>query len=138
MNKPAKYLLDTHVFLWLMLANQELKEKAVLEAAAITGSLLVSPITCWEVGMLTSRARINLNMQCQEWLEQALRAPGMVLLDLSPRMAVEASYLPGTFHGDPADRMLVATARVKNLVLATRDEKILEYSRQGYVSALAC
>ena len=88
--------------------------------------------------MLSVRSRIHLGMPCQEWTEQALKAPGLSIIDLSARMAIEASYLPGKFHGDPIDRMLVATARVKNLTLATRDEKILAYSEQGYLNALAC
>lgn len=60
------------------------------------------------------------------------------MLELAPRMAVEASYLPGNFHGDPADRMLVASARVGRLILATRDAKILKYGKQGHVGVLPC
>jgi PIN domain nuclease of toxin-antitoxin system len=138
MSRTAKYLLDTHVFVWLMLENQHLKKRSILETAAITGGLLVSPITCWEVGMLASRRRINLRMPTQDWIEQALTTPGLSLLELSARIAVEASYLPGKPHGDPVDRILIATARIKGLTLATRDEKILGYSEQGYVNTIAC
>ncbi len=137
-NKTSKYLLDTHVFLWLILGNKQLKERQILETAAATGGLLVSPITCWEIGMLASRGRVHFGMSCQDWVDQALKAPGIVTIDISPRIAIEASYLPGKFHGDPADRMLIASARVKNLIFATRDKKILAYSEQGYVSALHC
>ena len=138
MSKATRYLLDTHVFLWLMLSNKQLREKRALETAALTGGLLVCPITCWEIGMLTSRGRVHFGMPCQEWIEKALKAPGISVLELSPRIAVEASYLPGKFHGDPSDRMLIAAARINNLVLATADEKILKYSEQGYVKVLRC
>ncbi len=138
MSESARYVLDTHVFLWLMLANQELKQKAALEAAALTGGLLVSPISCWEIGMLAARGRLKLGLPCPEWVERALAAPGVSLLAFSPRIAVEASSLPGDFHGDAADRILVASARVNNLTLASRDERILAYGQEGYVSVLLC
>ena len=138
MNSRAKYLLDTHIFLWLMQGGENLKKKSLLETAALTGGLVVSPITYWEIGLLSSRYRINLKMPYQEWVDQSLKSPGLSLLELSAQMAVEASYLPGQFHSDPVDRILVATARVKNLTLATRDEKILAYSKRGHVNTLAC
>lgn len=138
MTKVNGYLLDTHVFVWLMLGHPPLKPKAVLEKAALTGGILVSPMTCWEIGMLSSRNRLNLGMPCLEWIEQALAAPGVSLLDLSASIAVEASYLPGNFHGDPADRILVASARVHNITLATCDRQILTYAQKGYVNVLRC
>jgi PIN domain nuclease of toxin-antitoxin system len=137
-SKSDAYLLDTHVFVWLMLGEKALKQKDRLETAALTGGLLVSPISCWEIGMLSARGRLKLGVPCIDWIEQALKAPGLSLLDLTPQMAVEASYLPGEFHGDPADRILVACARVRNLTLATRDDKILEYGSQGHVPVLPC
>jgi len=138
MSRSAKYLLDTHVFLWLIEGGRSLKNKAVFETAAFMGNLLISPVTYWEVGMLASRHRINLKMPYQEWIEQSMKAPGLSLIELSARIAFEASYLPGKLHGDPADRILIATARIKSLTLATRDDKILAYSKQGYVNAIAC
>jgi PIN domain nuclease of toxin-antitoxin system len=137
MSKPTRYLLDTHIFLWLMLATGDIKGKQGLETAAMAGGLLVSPVTCWEIGMLASRGRIHLGMPCHDWVEQALTAPGVSLLPLTPKIAVEASYLPGAFHGDPADRMLVASARLHHVTLATRDEKILAYAQEGYIQAAA-
>ena len=131
-------LLDTHVFYWLLVGSNDLRSRSDLEQAAVSGSLFVSPITCWEIGMLASRGRIHLEMSCSAWIAQALRAPGICLLELAPEMAVQASYLPGDFHGDPADRMLVASARVGCLTLATRDAKILTYGKEGHVRVLAC
>ena len=88
--------------------------------------------------MLASRERIHLGMPCQEWVDQALKAPGIGILELSSRIAIEASYLPGKFHGDPIDCILIAAARVKNLTLATHDKKILAYGEQGHVNVLHC
>ena len=138
MNRQSRYLLDTHVFLWLVEGAENLKKRSILETAALTGGLLISPITCWEIGMLASRKRINLKMSCHEWVDQSLKTPGVSLLELSARIAIEASYLPGELHGDPTDRILIATARIKNLTLATRDAKILAYSKQGHVDTIAC
>jgi len=123
-----------------MLGDETLKDtqRQTLASAAMSGKLRVSAITCWEVGMLATRGRIHLGMPCQEWIAISLSAPGLSVLDLSPRIAVEAAELPGEFHGDPADRILVASARVKNLVLATRDAKILAYAKEGYLQVLPC
>ena len=138
MNRTVQYLLDTHVFVWLMLADQQLKRKSFFETVAITGELFISPVSCWEIGLLATRNRLQLRMPTLEWVERSLKTPGLSLLALSPRSAVEASYLPGKFHGDRIDRILVATARIENLTLATRDEKILEYAKQGHVNTLVC
>lgn len=140
MPTAKEYLLDTHVFLWLMLGREDLKEaqRQILASAATSGGIRVSAITCWEVGMLAARGRIHLGMPCQGWIAQSLSAPGLSVLDLSPRIAVEAAELPGEFHGDLADRMLVASARVANIALATRDAKILAYAQEGYLQVLPC
>ena len=71
--------------------------------------------------------RLELPEPVERWLEEALGYPGVRLLDLTPRIAVEATQLPGGFHRDPADQLIVATARVHGLPLATADRKILEY-----------
>lgn len=139
-SRTSRYLLDTHVFLWLVLGDTKLKpaRRKALEMAAVTGGLFVSPITCWEIATLAARGRVQLGMPCQDWMKEALGAPGLSILEFSPHIAVEAADLPGPFHGDPADRMIVACARIKKLILATRDEKILSYAEEGYVSVLAC
>ncbi len=131
-------LLDTHVFVWLMLGQKSLKNAVALSTAATEGGLFVSPISCWEIGMLCARGRLQLGLEARAWVESALRAPGLSLLALSPGIAVAASYLPGHLHGDPADRILVASARSEGLTLATRDQKILDYAAEGHLNTLAC
>jgi PIN domain nuclease of toxin-antitoxin system len=87
----------------------------------------VSVISCWEVAKLVEYKRLDLPRPVGEWLAQALQYPGIRLLGLTPRIALEATQLPGKFHRDPADQLIVATARVHGSSLATVDRKILEY-----------
>ena len=90
----------------------------------------------WEVSMLASKNRIILEGDTMEWINKALSAPGISLYPLTPEIAYESAHLPGNFHGDPADRMIVASARKLNATLVTFDQKILEYSNHGYVQVL--
>lgn len=136
---PSPLLLDTHVWIWLMEGEPALKRTATLaaiEQAALDARLLVSAISVWEVAMLEAKGRIALSLDVLQWVENALAAPGIRLQPLLPAIAVQSSRLPGEFHGDPADRLLVATARHLNAVLVTRDEKILAYSAAGFVKTL--
>lgn len=132
-------LLDTHVWLWLMSGEGDMKPSAVrvMEEAASHGLVRISAISVWEVAMLEAKGRIRLSKDCMSWVNEALRAPGIALVPLAPEIAVESSRLPGTFHGDPADRVLVATARREGAILLTRDEKILSYGRTKHLSVMA-
>lgn len=87
--------------------------------------------------MLESKGRLGLPGGCDAWIRQALAAPGVSLASLTPQIAIASSRLPGTFHGDPADRILVATARAMNAQIATRDRRILEYAAAGHVAVLS-
>jgi len=139
MAEPA-LLLDTHCWAWMQFGLTEKftrAAQATIQRAARSGTLTVSVISVWEVGMLESKGRLELNMDCAEWVRQALATPGLALVPLTPEIAVESSRLPGLFHGDPADRILVATARVAGVVLMTKDDRLLEYARHGHVRAIA-
>lgn len=131
-------LLDTHVWLWLVQREATLKPKVVaaIDAAAAGGGVLISAMSVWEVAMLEAKGRISLSTPCESWVATALSLPGVGLVPLSPAIAVASSRLPGAFHGDPADRILVATARERRAVLVTRDERILAYSAEGHVHTL--
>ncbi len=87
----------------------------------------VSVISCWEVAKLVERQRLKLPCPVTEWLTLALAYPGIRLLDLTPQIAVESTQLPDSFHRDPADQIIVATARVTNSPLVTLDGRILSY-----------
>ncbi len=122
-------LLDTHFWLWWIDNQDRLPPSYVphLVRAASNESLFLSAISCWEVALLVSRGRLQLSQSLGEWVEQALEPSGVQAIDVSPQIGLEANLLPGIFHADPADRLIVATARVHNLTLATVDAKILAY-----------
>ena len=132
-------LLDTHYWIWLQFGIREQLTPLVLKAidqAAASGSLLLSVMSVWEVGMLESKGRLQLYAPCDQWVREALAMPGLSLAPLTPEIAVASTRLPEPFHGDPCDRIIVTTARSLGARLVTRDEKILEYSRKRHVPTL--
>ncbi|MEZ0373218.1 MAG: type II toxin-antitoxin system VapC family toxin [Candidatus Sericytochromatia bacterium] len=133
----ARYLLDTHAWIWLTLGI-ELGEEPVriLSEAATTGGLALAAISVWEAAMLVAKGRLEIASDVHSWLKQALAAPGLTLLPLEPEIAIQSAFLPGNFHGDPADRMIVATARHHRIPLATRDQKIRCWAAEGFLEIL--
>ena len=132
-------LLDTHVWLWYAEGVADrLRPASVrkLEEARRGDGLMVSAISVWEFGMHAARGRIQLAVPLRDWVERALAAPGIRLAPLDAAVAAESTLLPGELQGDPADRFLVATARTYGVALATRDEGILAYARQGFLRAV--
>jgi PIN domain nuclease of toxin-antitoxin system len=106
-----------------------------MERAGEESFLRVSAISAWEVGMLEARGRLRFDMPCEEWVEQAFGMPGLSWMPLTPSICVCSSRLPGVFHGDLADRLIVATARELGAVLLTRDDPILRYAAEGHLRA---
>lgn len=104
--------------------------------AESAGNLRVSVISVWELGMLEERGRVALPMNIRNWVEEALTKPGISLAPLTTEIAIESSNLPGNLHGDPADRIIVATARAWSATLLTKDERLIDYSRQRHVRVL--
>ena len=90
-------------------------------------------ISVWELGLLESKGRVHLHTSCAQWVEDALAMPGLTLAPLTPTIAIESTRLPGSFHGDPADRIIVATARTMGARLLTSDKNIRAYGRQRHV-----
>ena len=140
MAEPPFYLLDTHIWFWLVRGAEGRLARntaARLEQAALRVPLGISIVSVWEIALLASKGRIGLEMPVKEWVGSALDRPGFVQLDIDVGIAVDSCNLPGVFHADPADRFLVATARLKNAVIVTRDKRILRYGKQGHVKAMA-
>jgi PIN domain nuclease of toxin-antitoxin system len=100
--------------------------------------IYVSPITAWEMGLLVSRGRMNLQMSPERWFARLVEAPGLRLADMPPSVLIAASFLPGMMLRDPADCILAATAREFGYRIVTRDRPLLEYAEQGHILALAC
>ena len=133
-------LLDTHIWLWYAEGNVgRLLTPSVrkLDEARRGGGLVVSAIAVWEIGVLSAKGRIQLSVPLRDWVGNALGVPGIRFAPLDAAAAAESTLLPGAPHGDPADRMLIATARTQNMPLATRDKDILEYGKLGFVRTVA-
>ncbi len=121
-------VLDTHIWLWWAGENSELTDEyEELIRSRQEEGIGVSSISCWEIALLHAREKLVLSEPVLRWLDTALSLPNTILLPLSPRIAVESNNLPGEFHKDPADRIIVATARVYDCPLITYDSKILDY-----------
>ena len=93
--------------------------------------IFISPISIWEVGMLVQKKRIELEIDCLDWVEEALSR--VSLLTFTPRIAIQSTRLPENPHGDPADRILIATAYEHNAILVTHDQKIIDYGKSQFI-----
>ena len=121
-------LLDTHVLLWWLEGGRRLSraQKRVIDRAQADVPLWVSDITLWEIAVAFELGRIKLRLPLRDWLEAAVAPPLVQRVGISPPIAAELAVLPPTFHRDPADRILVATARALGATLLTRDERIVD------------
>lgn len=135
-----KLLLDTCAIIWIA-SNEPIKPEA---KSAIDGALdgddsvHVSPISAWELGLLSAKGRMPTTMPPATMFRDVALADGVRVESLSPDVLIAASFLPGVIHKDPADRILLATARAQGMTLVTRDRIILDYAEQGHVRVLAC
>jgi PIN domain nuclease of toxin-antitoxin system len=133
---PIPLLIDTHYWIWLQFGIRErltAQNLDIIRKAAAQDHLLLCVFSIWELGMLESKGRVHLHTNCAQWVEEALAMPGLSLAPFTPAIALESSRLPGSFHGDPADRIIVATARVLGARLLTSDRNIRAYGRQRHV-----
>ena len=124
-----KYLLDTHVWVWWH-ANPRrlsLRVRDLIGAPAGYEELLLSAISPWEFAKLVEKGRLGISCDPEDWVEQALRMAKLRLIPLSPRIACRSTQLPGPFHNDPADQIIVATAREEGATILTRDARIRDY-----------
>ena len=130
-------LLDSHALVWLMDGNERLgkKSRTLIQQSAQADTLYVSAITPWEIAMLVSKGRLTLVQEVGEWLRIAISLPGVRVAPLSVDVSVASTRLPGDFHSDPADRIIVATARHLGATLVTQDKLILDYSKSGHVKS---
>jgi PIN domain nuclease of toxin-antitoxin system len=107
-----------------------------IEAAVSAGGLHVSAITPWEIALLAHKSRISLSREVGGWIDEALSLPGVRLAPLLPSIAVDSVRLPSDMHGDPADRIIIATARHAGLPRLTADKAILRYAEAGHVAVI--
>ena len=121
-------IIDTHILVWWVHGDSRLT-KGQFESLKVheTDIIGVSAVSCWEIAKLVEYNRIDLHCSIKEWFDLALKYPGISLIDLTPEIAIESTQLPGEFHRDPADQIIVATARIYNCPLLTSDKKIIDY-----------
>ena len=131
-------LLDTHVLVWAAEGDRRLGEtaRATIEETRRKDRTGVSAITPWEIALLVERDRLRLTMELGAWIQTVLQAPGIDLLPIKPRIAIDSVRLPGRFHADPADRLIIATARRWGTPLLTADRAILAYAAEGHVQVI--
>jgi PIN domain nuclease of toxin-antitoxin system len=132
-------LLDTHCWVWMQFGLTDrftAAGRAAIRDASRDDNLWLSVISIWEVGLLESKGRLALFVSCERWVDEALAMPGLRLAQITPRIALQSTRLPGEFHGDPADRILVATAMIEGARLLTKDRQILSYGREKHVGVL--
>jgi PIN domain nuclease of toxin-antitoxin system len=133
-DRSARLLLDTHTFLWMVEDHPRLGAGTgrALNRAAREDRIAISAITPWEIALLVSKKRIDLQRDVMAWMRDALALPGVHLVPLEPEIAVESTRLPFEMHPDPADRILVSTVRHLGATLVTADRALLEFARQGH------
>jgi PIN domain nuclease of toxin-antitoxin system len=121
-------LLDTHTWIWTHSATKLLSDNVKkLIKKTLTDQRAIASISIWEFAMMVVKGRINVKIDPKLWLDNAIKNSGLKVIKLSPEIALESCNLPGDFHKDPADQIIVATARIHNLTLLTKDRKILSY-----------
>jgi len=119
-------VLDTATWIWRASDPKRLSAKA-RRAIDEAEHALVSAISVWEVAMLVAKRRIHLDRPVEQWIDLALALPGIQLAPLEPSVAIRSTQLPGEFHPDPADRIIVATALENGCPILTPDERIRSY-----------
>jgi len=131
-------LLDTHILVRLTDGDTRLgiHAREAIQQAYSEDRALISAITPWEIVLLVSKGRLKLDQDVMDWVRFALSVPGVRLASLTPEISVASTRFPWEMHPDPADRILVATARNLGATLVTADEVLLEFSKQGHFRAL--
>jgi PIN domain nuclease of toxin-antitoxin system len=119
-------VLDTHVWLWQAAAPDRLSP-AARSAIADATEVLVSTASCLEVAALVRKGRIALDRDVMSWVRTALAVPRFGAVDTTAEIATRAGSLPDPFPGDPADRLIYASALVSSVPLVTRDEAIRRF-----------
>jgi PIN domain nuclease of toxin-antitoxin system len=123
-------LLDTHAWVWWVTEDRRLSRRArsAIAASASGKDLWISLISVWEVAKKVEKAQLVFDRPVDQWLDDAVTAPGLSVWELTRPILVQSCGLPQPFHGDPADQIIVATARRHGAVVVTKDAKIRRYA----------
>ena len=122
-------VLDTHTLVWWVNGDDSLSRKAktLINKEMKEGEIVISAISAWEIAMLVTREKLVLSMDVETWLKTVANIEALHFHPVDIEIAAKSVALPGEFHKDPADRMIVATARKFAAPLITKDEKIRAY-----------
>lgn len=123
-------LLDTHAWVWWATEDRRLSARARrrIAAAAANSELWLSLISVWELAKKVEKRQLVLDRPLELWLDAALARPGLGTWEITRPVLIESCSLPQPFHGDPADQMIVATARLNGATLVTKDERMRRYA----------
>lgn len=126
---PMKYLLDTHAWVWWNVTPDKLsrKARATIENTDSYSEILLSTISMWEFCKLIEKQRLGISCDPEEWISEALRMPKLRLVQLTPAIVYRSTILPQPFHDDPADQIIVSTAREENATIISKDQLIRDY-----------
>jgi len=124
-----KYLLDTHTWIWWHMRPQNLSKKvlSLISDSSNYNELLLSAISPWEFSKLIEKGRLGVSLDPEHWIISALDMPKLRLVPLSPVIAYRSTILPRPFSNDPADQIIVATAREEKAAILSKDKRILSY-----------
>ncbi|WP_419808471.1 type II toxin-antitoxin system VapC family toxin [Sphingomonas sp.] len=131
-------VIDTHVLVWMIEGDKCIGRNAIalIEAERALDGVGIVPITTWELAMLVDKDRLVIGQPIASWFDTVLATPGYVLTPWAVSIGIDAGMLPGDIHGDPADRLIIATARALGCPVLTADRKILDYAASGHVQAI--
>jgi len=125
----VRYLLDTHVWVWWHMTPKKLsgRVRSLIRSPRRYEELLLSAVSPWEFAKLLEKGRLGISCDPEAWIREALEMPRLRLVPLSPVVAYRSTVLPPPIHDDPADQIIVATAREENATILTSDERIRSY-----------
>ncbi len=125
-----KYVLDTHVWVWWHMHPKKLSKRvrSIISHPDQYEELLLSAISPWEFSKLLEKKRMGISCDPEEWIREALEMSKLRLVPLTPTLSYRSTTLPPPFHEDPADQIIVATAREEKATVLTKDKLIREYT----------
>jgi len=123
-------ILDTHVWLWWLSNPENLSNKAMksIDIAMKEKDIYISSISAWEIALLVARNRLTLTIDVSDWINKSESLPFINFIPVDNMIALRAVHLPGSFHNDPADRIIIATGLTMGAPIVTKDDRIMNYS----------
>lgn len=131
-------VIDTHALVWIVEGAPDLGvlARTLIEDELAADGVMIAPISFWEIAMLIDKGRLTLGRPLVVWWNRVVAMSGFIVADLTPEIGIDAGTLPGNIHGDPADRLIIATARGLGCPVLTADKRVLDYAAAGHVQAI--